>query len=64
MHHALHPWFWHILTTYLYNLFIPILGRPFECLQGPGDLIIVPPMWGHGVMYLDDTAGMATLFMA
>lgn len=41
-----------------------LLHRPFECVQGPGDLIIVPPMWGHGVMYMDDTAGMATLFMA
>lgn len=38
--------------------------RPFECVQGPGDLMLVPPMWGHGVFYLDDTAGMATLFMA
>ena len=39
-------------------------GRPMECVQGPGDLFFVPPHWGHAVLYLEDTAGMATLFRA
>lgn len=39
-------------------------ARPLECVQGPGDLMYVPPLWGHGVLYLEDTAGMASLFRA
>ncbi|KAJ1494585.1 hypothetical protein T484DRAFT_1877255 [Baffinella frigidus] len=38
--------------------------RPLECVQGPGDLIYLPPVWAHGVLYLQDTAGMASLFRA
>ena len=29
-----------------------------------GDLIYLPPVWAHGVLYLQDTAGMASLFRA
>jgi len=32
--------------------------------QGPGDLVFLPPLWAHGVLYLQDTAGMASLFVA
>jgi len=36
--------------------------RPFECVEGPGEVLFVPSLWGHGVMYLEDTVGMASLF--
>ena len=36
--------------------------RPLECVQGPGDVMFVPSLWGHGVLYLEDTIGMASLF--
>jgi len=36
--------------------------RPFECVQGPGEVFFVPSLWGHGVLYLEDTIGMASLF--
>lgn len=36
--------------------------RPFECIQGPGEVFYVPSLWGHGVLYLEDTIGMASLF--
>jgi len=39
-------------------------ARPLECVQPGGSLMYVPPLWGHGVLYLQDTIGMASLFRA
>mmetsp|Transcript_13482 Transcript_13482/g.32988 ORF Transcript_13482/g.32988 Transcript_13482/m.32988 type:complete len:98 (-) Transcript_13482:11-304(-) len=36
--------------------------RPFECVQRAGDLVLVPPAWGHAVLYLEDTVGMLSTF--
>ena len=36
--------------------------RPLECRQGPGEVIYVPALWGHGVINLTPTAGFAQEF--
>lgn len=36
--------------------------RPLECRQGPGDVMYVPALWGHGVINLTPTAGFAQEF--
>ena len=35
---------------------------PLKCLQQPGDIIWVPDMWGHGVIYTKDSVGIAHLY--
>ena len=35
---------------------------PLKCLQQPGDVIWVPDMWGHGVIYTKDSVGIAHLY--
>jgi ankyrin repeat protein len=41
---------------------LPQDQKPLECIQEPGDLIYVPNMWGHGVIYTKDSIGMAYLY--
>eukprot|EP00944_MAST-04C_sp_MAST-4C-sp1_P009457 g9457.t1 len=45
---------------------LPILNErgiyPLQCRQQPGDIIYVPDMWGHGVIYTKDSIGMAHLY--
>ena len=45
---------------------LPILNQrgvyPLQCRQQPGDIIYVPDMWGHGVIYTKDSIGMAHLY--
>lgn len=36
--------------------------RPLECVQEPGDLVFAPDMWGHGVVYVKDSVGIAFLY--
>ncbi|KAJ8609236.1 hypothetical protein CTAYLR_008063 [Chrysophaeum taylorii] len=39
-----------------------IAGQPkaFECIQRRGDVAIIPELWGHGVLNLQDTVAVAT----
>lgn len=37
-------------------------NRPLQCVQRPGDVLYVPRDWGHGVVNLDNTIGVATEF--
>jgi ankyrin repeat protein len=45
---------------------LPILNQrgiyPLQCRQQPGDIVYVPDMWGHGVIYTKDSVGMAHLY--
>ena len=45
---------------------LPVLNEqgiyPLQCRQQPGDIIYVPDMWGHGVIYTKDSIGMAHLY--
>ncbi|XP_065905980.1 uncharacterized protein [Dysidea avara] len=34
-----------------------------ECLQYPGDLVFVPDMWGHAVLNLQESVGLAAEFI-
>lgn len=42
-------------------------NRPFEsaweCVQHPGDLVFVPDMWGHAVINLKESVGLAAEFI-
>jgi hypothetical protein len=35
---------------------------PLECVQQPGDIIYVPDMWAHGVVYPMESVGIAYLY--
>ena len=37
-------------------------GLPFRCSQGPGDMMLVPPMWGHATKNLGFNIGIGDLF--
>ena len=39
-------------------------GQPpaLECVQRAGDVLYVPPLWGHGTINLGETVGMAAPF--
>ena len=37
-------------------------ARPLECVTEAGDLIFVPRDWGHGVLNLEETIGVASEF--
>ncbi len=36
---------------------------PLECVQYPGDLMFVPDMWGHAVINLKESIGLASEFV-
>ncbi len=36
---------------------------PLECVQYPGDMMFVPDMWGHGVINLKESIGLASEFV-
>ena len=36
---------------------------PLECVQYPGDLMFVPDMWGHAVVNLKESIGLASEFV-
>jgi len=38
-------------------------SQPLECVQYPGDMIFVPDMWGHGVINLKESIGLASEFI-
>lgn len=41
------------------------MGRrapPLECVQEAGDIMYVPTDWGHGVLNLETSVGVATEF--
>ena len=40
-----------------------IHSRALECVQHPGDLVFVPEMWGHGVINLRESVGLASEFV-
>ena len=37
--------------------------RIFECVQQPGDAIVVPLNWGHAVLNIETSIGIAMEFM-
>lgn len=37
--------------------------RAWECVQYPGDLIVLPDMWGHAVINLQESVGVASEFV-
>ncbi len=49
----------------LYKFFKEDLPRldedhaPLECVQETGDLVYIPDMWGHSVLNLADSIGIA-----
>ncbi len=38
-------------------------ATPLECVQYPGDMMFVPDMWGHGVINLKESIGLASEFV-
>lgn len=36
---------------------------PLECIQYPGDLMFVPDMWGHAVINIKESVGLASEFI-
>jgi len=41
---------------------LPASKRPMECEQRAGDIIFVPSLWGHGVINLEESVGLALEF--
>jgi oxalate decarboxylase/phosphoglucose isomerase-like protein (cupin superfamily) len=41
---------------------LPPERRPFECVQGGGDIIFVPRNWGHAVLNEETSVGYAREF--
>ena len=39
------------------------IDPPLECVQYPGDLMFVPDMWGHAVINLKESIGLASEFI-
>ena len=37
-------------------------GLPFRCTQGPGDLLLLPPLWGHATKNLGFNIGIGDLY--
>ena len=35
-------------------------SQPLSCIQQPGDVVLVPPWWGHATINLEPSAGFAT----
>ena len=38
----------------------PRAGRPLECTQRAGDVVIVPESWAHGVLNVEESVAVAT----
>ena len=38
-------------------------ARAWECIQYPGDLMVLPDMWGHAVINLQESVGVASEFV-
>lgn len=50
-----HPWDWWKARTKD--------GSVLECVQHPGDLVFIPDMWGHSVLNLKESIGVASEFI-
>ena len=37
-------------------------GLPVTCVQGPGDMMVVPPQWGHATINVEESIGIAHEF--
>ena len=35
-------------------------SRPLRCVQRAGDVVLVPPLWGHATLNLEPSVGWAT----
>lgn len=37
--------------------------KAWECVQNPGDMVFIPDMWGHAVLNLQESTGVASEFI-